>query len=125
MDSETQDHHASDHESPFSPSPNAPDPPASTSPFSQSPTTDRNPPIGPDQHESPIDNVSSNLQNDIETTIRQWKHWEDSIAKENFDASKGMMGVPKEEVDQILESSKTDMRIAGFDEEEKRMRQRI
>ncbi|XP_023754400.1 uncharacterized protein LOC111902817 [Lactuca sativa] len=36
-----------------------------------------------------------------------------------------MMGVPKEEIDQVLESSRTDMRIAGFDEEEKRMRQRM
>ncbi|KAI3753405.1 hypothetical protein L2E82_25457 [Cichorium intybus] len=36
-----------------------------------------------------------------------------------------MMGVPKEEVDQILESSRKDTRIAGFDEEEKRMRQRM
>lgn len=35
------------------------------------------------------------------------------------------MGVPKEEIDQVLESSRTDMRIAGFDEEEKRMRQRM
>ncbi|KAI3710711.1 hypothetical protein L2E82_40500 [Cichorium intybus] len=78
-------------------------------------------------------NENGSLMVDLEGTsighwcykIRQWKHWEDSIAKENFDASKGMMGVPKEEVDQILESSKTDMRIAGFDEEEKRMRQRI
>ncbi|KAL4555452.1 hypothetical protein LXL04_038071 [Taraxacum kok-saghyz] len=36
-----------------------------------------------------------------------------------------MMGVPKEEIDQVLESSRTDMRIPGFDEEEKRMRQRM
>jgi len=36
-----------------------------------------------------------------------------------------MMGVPKEEIDQVLESSRADMRIAGFDEEEKRMRQRM
>ncbi|KAI7734805.1 hypothetical protein M8C21_017778 [Ambrosia artemisiifolia] len=36
-----------------------------------------------------------------------------------------MMGVPKEEIDQVLKSEKMDMRIAGFDEEEKRMRQRI
>nr|GEV73759.1 hypothetical protein [Tanacetum cinerariifolium] len=36
-----------------------------------------------------------------------------------------MMGVPQEEVDQVLKGTKTDMRIAGFDEEEKRMRQRM
>ncbi|PWA38235.1 hypothetical protein CTI12_AA583170 [Artemisia annua] len=36
-----------------------------------------------------------------------------------------MMGVPQEEVDQVLKGAKTDMRIAGFDEEEKRMRQRM
>ena len=35
------------------------------------------------------------------------------------------MGVPQEEVDQVLKGAKTDMRIAGFDEEEKRMRQRM
>ncbi|WOH02644.1 hypothetical protein DCAR_0522033 [Daucus carota subsp. sativus] len=36
-----------------------------------------------------------------------------------------MMGVPKAEVDQVLQNAKADMRIAGFDEEEKRLRQRI
>lgn len=36
-----------------------------------------------------------------------------------------MMGVPQNEVDEILEGSKIDLRIAGFDEEEKRIRQRI
>ncbi|KAJ0680739.1 putative WLM domain, PUB domain, Ubiquitin-like domain superfamily, PUB-like domain superfamily [Helianthus annuus] len=36
-----------------------------------------------------------------------------------------MMGVPKEEIDQVLKTAKMDMRIVGFDEEEKRMRQRI
>lgn len=36
-----------------------------------------------------------------------------------------MMGVPKAEVDQVLQNAKADMRIAGFDEEEKRRRQRI
>ncbi|KAL8238111.1 hypothetical protein R6Q59_019192 [Mikania micrantha] len=36
-----------------------------------------------------------------------------------------MMGVPKEEIDQVLKNEKMDMRIAGFDEEEKRIRQRI
>nr|XP_043619290.1 uncharacterized protein LOC122591141 [Erigeron canadensis] len=36
-----------------------------------------------------------------------------------------MMGVPKEEIDQVLQDAKTDMRIAGFDEEEKRIRQRV
>ncbi|KAL8145541.1 hypothetical protein AgCh_003634 [Apium graveolens] len=35
-----------------------------------------------------------------------------------------MMGVPKAEVDQVLQNAKADMRIAGFDEEEKRLRQR-
>jgi hypothetical protein len=35
-----------------------------------------------------------------------------------------MMGVPKDEVDQVLQNAKTDLRIAGFDEEEKRSRQR-
>lgn len=36
-----------------------------------------------------------------------------------------MMGVPKDEVDQVLLNAKADMRIAGFDEEEKRLRQRM
>lgn len=36
-----------------------------------------------------------------------------------------MMGVPKEEIDQILKNEKMDMRIIGFDEEEKRIRQRM
>ncbi|KAL8205299.1 hypothetical protein R6Q57_008850 [Mikania cordata] len=36
-----------------------------------------------------------------------------------------MMGVPKEEIDQVLKNEKMDMRIAGFDEEEKRIGQRI
>ncbi|KAK3038919.1 hypothetical protein RJ639_027547 [Escallonia herrerae] len=35
-----------------------------------------------------------------------------------------MMGVPKDEVDQILQNTKADLRIPGFDEEEKRLRQR-
>ncbi|KAG9132222.1 hypothetical protein Leryth_017074 [Lithospermum erythrorhizon] len=35
-----------------------------------------------------------------------------------------MMGVPQSEVDEILESSKMDLRIAGFEEEEKRIRRR-
>ncbi|KAK1396141.1 WLM domain-containing protein [Heracleum sosnowskyi] len=35
-----------------------------------------------------------------------------------------MMGVPKDEVDQVLQNAKADMRIAGFDEEERRLRQR-
>lgn len=36
-----------------------------------------------------------------------------------------MLGVPKDEVDDILQSAKADLRIVGFDEEEKRLRQRI
>ncbi|XP_076904711.1 uncharacterized protein LOC143560257 [Bidens hawaiensis] len=36
-----------------------------------------------------------------------------------------MMGVPKEEIDQVLKNEKMDMRIIGFDEEEKRNRQRM
>ncbi|CAN4096240.1 unnamed protein product [Withania somnifera] len=36
-----------------------------------------------------------------------------------------MLGVPKDEIDDILESAKADLRIVGFDEEEKRLRQRI
>lgn len=36
-----------------------------------------------------------------------------------------MMGVPANEVDEVLQIAKTDLRIAGFDEEEQRMRQRI
>lgn len=36
-----------------------------------------------------------------------------------------MLGVPKDEVDDILQSAKADLRIVGFDEEEKRSRQRI
>ncbi|XP_012830116.1 PREDICTED: uncharacterized protein LOC105951263 [Erythranthe guttata] len=35
-----------------------------------------------------------------------------------------MMGVPKDEVDEVLKNAKADLRIAGFDEEEKRMKQR-
>ncbi|XP_059276943.1 uncharacterized protein LOC132031098 isoform X1 [Lycium ferocissimum] len=35
-----------------------------------------------------------------------------------------MLGVPKDEVDDILQSAKADLRIVGFDEEEKRLRQR-
>lgn len=36
-----------------------------------------------------------------------------------------MMGVPKDEVNQVLQDAKADMRIAGFDEEEKRLKQRM
>lgn len=36
-----------------------------------------------------------------------------------------MLGVPKDEVDDILQSAKADLRIVGFDEDEKRSRQRI
>lgn len=36
-----------------------------------------------------------------------------------------MMGALKEEIDQVLKNAGMDMRIAGFDEEEKRMRQRM
>lgn len=36
-----------------------------------------------------------------------------------------MMGVPKDEVDEVLQNAKVDLRIAGFDEEEKRLKQRI
>ncbi|XP_055800778.1 uncharacterized protein LOC129870165 [Solanum dulcamara] len=36
-----------------------------------------------------------------------------------------MLGVPKDEVDDIVQSAKADLRIVGFDEEEKRSRQRI
>ncbi|KVI10653.1 hypothetical protein Ccrd_010941 [Cynara cardunculus var. scolymus] len=36
-----------------------------------------------------------------------------------------MMGSRKEEIDQVLKDARTDMRIAGFDEEEKRTRQRM
>lgn len=36
-----------------------------------------------------------------------------------------MMGVPKDEVDEILQNAKANLRIAGFEEEEKRLRQRL
>uniref|UniRef100_A0A2P2L036 Uncharacterized protein LOC107417406 n=1 Tax=Rhizophora mucronata TaxID=61149 RepID=A0A2P2L036_RHIMU len=36
-----------------------------------------------------------------------------------------MMGVSVDEVDKVLQSAKADLRIAGFDEEENRMRQRM
>ncbi|XP_021679426.2 uncharacterized protein LOC110664165 isoform X1 [Hevea brasiliensis] len=36
-----------------------------------------------------------------------------------------MMGVSEDEVDKVLQNAKMDFRIAGFDEEEKRMRQRL
>lgn len=35
------------------------------------------------------------------------------------------MGVSESEVDEVLEGAKVNLRIAGFDEEEKRLRQRI
>lgn len=36
-----------------------------------------------------------------------------------------MMGVPEVEVDEILENEKRDLRIAGFEEEDKRYRRRM
>lgn len=36
-----------------------------------------------------------------------------------------MMGVSTEEVDEVLKNEKADLRIAGFDEEEKRLKQRM
>lgn len=36
-----------------------------------------------------------------------------------------MMGVSENEVDEVLQGANLNMRIAGFDEEEKRLRQRI
>lgn len=36
-----------------------------------------------------------------------------------------MLGVSEDEVDKVLQNAKVDLRIAGFDEEEKRMRQRM
>ncbi|XP_019162659.1 PREDICTED: uncharacterized protein LOC109159096 isoform X1 [Ipomoea nil] len=36
-----------------------------------------------------------------------------------------MLGVPRDEVDEVLERANEDLRIAGFEEEEKRQRQRI
>ncbi|XVF71820.1 hypothetical protein PTKIN_Ptkin12aG0070200 [Pterospermum kingtungense] len=36
-----------------------------------------------------------------------------------------MMGVPKDEVDRVIQDSKVDLRIAGFNEEERRLRQRM
>ncbi|XVE72476.1 hypothetical protein DITRI_Ditri11bG0042100 [Diplodiscus trichospermus] len=36
-----------------------------------------------------------------------------------------MMGVPEDEVDRVIQNSKVDMRIAGFNEEERRLRQRM
>lgn len=36
-----------------------------------------------------------------------------------------MLGVPENEVDELIQSSKVNHRIAGFDEEEKRLRRRI
>lgn len=35
-----------------------------------------------------------------------------------------MMGVLKDEVDEVLQNAKVDLRIAGFDEEEKRLKHR-
>jgi hypothetical protein len=35
-----------------------------------------------------------------------------------------MMGVPETEVDEVLQNAKANLRIAGFEEEEKRLRQR-
>lgn len=36
-----------------------------------------------------------------------------------------MMGVPDNEVDEVLEGAKANLRIAGFVDEEKRLRQRM
>ena len=36
-----------------------------------------------------------------------------------------MMGVPKDEVDRVIQNSKLDLRISGFSEEERRLRQRM
>jgi len=36
-----------------------------------------------------------------------------------------MMGVSTNEVEEVLQNSKTDLRIVGFEDEEKRMKQRI
>lgn len=36
-----------------------------------------------------------------------------------------MMGVSKNEIDHVLKDAKANLRIAGFEEEEKRMKQRI
>ncbi|KAL1092273.1 hypothetical protein V6Z11_D07G212300 [Gossypium hirsutum] len=36
-----------------------------------------------------------------------------------------MMGVPEDEVDRVIQNSKVDMRIIGFSEEERRLRQRM
>ncbi|KAK6238629.1 hypothetical protein QUC31_004098 [Theobroma cacao] len=36
-----------------------------------------------------------------------------------------MMGVPEDEVDQVIQNSKVDLRIAGFNEEERRLRLRM
>lgn len=36
-----------------------------------------------------------------------------------------MMGVSEDEVNKILQNEKADLRIVGFDEEEKRLRQRM
>lgn len=36
-----------------------------------------------------------------------------------------MMGVPRNEVDEVLNNAKKNERIAGFDEEEKRQKQRM
>lgn len=36
-----------------------------------------------------------------------------------------MMGVSKDEFDEVLRNEKVDMRIAGFEEEDKRLRQRM
>lgn len=36
-----------------------------------------------------------------------------------------MMGVPGSEVDEILQNAKANLRVAGFEEEETRLRQRM
>lgn len=36
-----------------------------------------------------------------------------------------MMGVSEDEVEKVLQNEKVDLRIVGFDEEEKRLRQRM
>ncbi|PPD99425.1 hypothetical protein GOBAR_DD03542 [Gossypium barbadense] len=47
------------------------------------------------------------------------------IAKEVEGKSVRMMGVPEDEVDRVIQNSKVDMRIIGFSEEERRLRQRM
>ncbi|CAA0837093.1 Unknown protein [Striga hermonthica] len=68
----------------------------------------------------PIDNTSK--------MVHPFTKEHSSLRLDSISLLKGksiiMMGVPEDEVDELLRNAKVDLRIAGFDEEEKRLKQR-